>query len=171
MAKPLDALDYLAHPGKHPPQGVCVLFGDESFLKRHVLAQLKEVVLSGDDAEFSISEFGGSDVALRDVTDALSTRALFGGGRHLVVVGEADDFVSANRPALEDYVKRTHTASVLVLDVKQWPATTRLYKALAETGLQIECRFPPPAKLQKWLVGWCQKQHGAARTGCRGDVG
>lgn len=161
MPKPLDALDYLAKPAKHPAAGVCVLFGDESFLKRQVLAQLKESVLSGEDAAFSTSLFNGGALALRDVMDALSTRALFGGGRHLVVVEEADDFVSANRPALEEYVAHPKTASVLVLDVKTWPSTTRLSKALAASGLQIECRFPPPARLVKWLVTWSQKQHRA----------
>ena len=48
--------------------------------------------------------FDGRETLLRDVTDALATRALFGGGRHLVIVDEADEFVSDNRPALEDYV-------------------------------------------------------------------
>lgn len=157
--KPIEALDFLAQPAKHPPQPVCVLFGDESFLKRQVLGQLKEIILSGDDAEFSVSTFNGRELELRDVLDALSTRALFGGGRHLVIIEEADDFVTNNRPQLEDYVKQPKTASVLVLDVKQWPASTRLYKALAETGRQIECRFPAPAKLLKWLVSWSQKQH------------
>ncbi len=152
--KPLDALDYLARPAKHPAAPVCVLFGDESFLKRHVLGELKDAVLSGEDAEFSSTTFDGGEAELRDVTDALATRALFGGGRHLVVVEDADDFVSRNRPALEDYVKRPKTDSVLVLVVKQWPATTRLYKTLADSGLQIECRFPPPAKLLKWLGAW-----------------
>ncbi len=161
VTKPLDALDYLAHPAKHPPAPVCVLFGDESFLKRHVLAELKEAVLTGDDAEFSSTTFDGDTAELRDVSDALATRALFGGGRHLVVVDDADDFVSRHRPALEDYVKHPKSASVLVLVVKQWPATTRLYKALADSGLQIECRFPPPAKLLKWLSAWSAKRHGA----------
>lgn len=161
MSKPPDALDYLAHPGKHAPKPICVLFGDESFVKRQVLAAIKQAVLSGDDAEFSTSTFDGREAALVDVTDALATRALFGGGRHLVVVEDADDFVSANRPALEQYVKQPHAASVLVLDVKTWPATTRLYKALAESGLQIECRFPPPARLVKWLTAWSRTRHRA----------
>jgi DNA polymerase-3 subunit delta len=138
-----------------------VLLGDESFLKRHVLAALKAQVLSGDDAEFSVTSLDGRDTTMRDVGDALSSRALFGGGRHIVVVDEADEFVSQNRPALERYVERPHAASVLVLDVKQWPATTRLYKALAESGLQIECKFPAPARLLKWLAGWSHDQHHA----------
>ncbi len=161
MPKPVDALDYLAHPGKHPAAGVCVLFADESFLKRHVLGMLKEQVLSGEDAEFSVTAFAGGEVQWRDVADALSTRALFGGGRNVVVIDEADDFVSRNRPTLEQYVARPGSASLLVLDVKQWPATTRLYKALAESGLQIECRFPPPARLLKWLASRAQQEHGA----------
>jgi len=161
MAKALDALDYLAHPKKHPPAGVCVLFGDERFLKRQVLAGLKDAVLSGEDAEFSTSVFDGRSLELRDAMDALSTRALFGGGRHLVIVEEADDFVSANRAALEDYVAGGRSTSVLVLDVKTHPSTTRLYKALAKDGLQIECRFPPPARLVKWLTTWSAKQHRA----------
>lgn len=161
MSKPVEALDYVAHPGKHPASGVCALFGDESFLKRQVLGVLKEHVLSGDDAEFSVTVLDGREVTLRDVNDALATRALFGGGRHLVIVDEADDFVSANRPALEDYVAHPKSGSLLVLDVKLWASTTRLYKALAETGLQIECKFPPPAKVLKWLVHRAERQHQA----------
>ena len=32
MAKALHAIDFLAQPQKHPPQPVCVAFGDEPFL-------------------------------------------------------------------------------------------------------------------------------------------
>ena len=59
MAKPVDALDYLAKPAKFPPAAVMVLFGDESYLKRQVLAAVKEQVLAGEDAEFSVTEFRG----------------------------------------------------------------------------------------------------------------
>ena len=51
MAKPVDALDYLAAPAKYPAAGVCVLFGDESFLKRQALGELMQLALSGEDAE------------------------------------------------------------------------------------------------------------------------
>jgi DNA polymerase-3 subunit delta len=161
MAKPVDALDYLANPAKYPAAGACALFGDESFSKRQVLLALKDQVLAGDDSDFSVTVFSGRDCMLRDVTDALSTRALFGEGRHMVVVEEADEFVSQNRPALEQYVARPRTASLLVLDAKLWPSTTRLYKALAESGLQIECKFPPPARLLKWLAAWAKEAHQA----------
>jgi DNA polymerase-3 subunit delta len=162
MAQPVDALEYLAHPQKFPAGSVCALFGDETFLKRHVLGELKQQVLSGEDAEFSVTVFDGREALLRDVLDALSARALFGGGRHLVIVEEADDFVSQHRAALEDYVAHPRGDSILVLDVAQWPSTTRLAKALAQRGLPIECKFPPPARLIKWLVRWAKSHHRVA---------
>ncbi len=161
MAKSLVALDYLAHPDKHPVEDVCAVFGDESFLKRQVLDELRSRVLSGDDAEFSVSTFDGRAVLWHDVVDALAARALFGGGRHLVVVDSSDEFVSKNRPALEQYVEAGPHDSVLVLDVTKWPSTTRLAKALGRRGLQIECKFPPPARLIKFLTAWAKRRHGA----------
>jgi DNA polymerase III subunit delta len=79
----------------------------------------------------------------------------------VVIVEDADGFVSKNRPALEDHVSRSRSTGVLLLSVGTWPTNTRLYKALAEAGLQIECKFPPPAKLLKWLTGWAKSQHHA----------
>jgi DNA polymerase-3 subunit delta len=161
MSKSIDAIDYLAKPQQRPPQPVCVLFGDESFLKRQILLQFREQVLDGADAEFSLSTMAGPTAMLSAVLDELSTVALFGGGRRLVVIDQADDFVTRYRAELEDYVKRPRTTGVLVLDVQTWAASTRLYKAVAETGLQLECKFPTPARLLKWLGSYAQSQYQA----------
>jgi DNA polymerase-3 subunit delta len=87
---------------------------------------------------------------------------MFGGGKRLVIVEEADEFVTAYRGLLEEYVARPKSGGVLVLEVKTWASNTRLYKALAETGLQIECKAPADAALAKWLSPWARKQHAAA---------
>jgi DNA polymerase-3 subunit delta len=161
MAKPLEALDYLAKPAKHAVPAVCVLFGDETFLKREALAQLRGQVLGGGDADFSLTTLAGPTATLANVFDELGTLALFGGGRRMVVVEQADEFVSRYRAELEDYVGRPLTSGVLVLDVQTWAASTRLYKALAETGLQIECKFPSPARLLKWLTAHAAERYDA----------
>ena len=129
----------LAHPEKHPAAPVCAVYGDESFLKREVIAALRHEVLGVDQDEFSLSVFAGrSGVALREVFDALATASLFGGGRRMVVIDEADDFVSEYRAELEAYVARPARNGVLVLEVKTWPSTTRLAKAVAASGLTVE---------------------------------
>ncbi|MBS0210949.1 MAG: DNA polymerase III subunit delta [Planctomycetes bacterium] len=151
----LDLLD--KPPAKIPP--VCVAAGDEHLLRRQVSQWLRDAVTGGD--EFSMTTFDGDEAELRDVIDELSTMAMFGGGRRLAVVDNADDFVTQNRAALEDYVAKPRSSGVLLLNVKTWPANTRLAKAVAASGLTIDCSTPTEAKLSKWAQRWAKKQYQA----------
>jgi DNA polymerase-3 subunit delta len=75
---------------------------------------------------------------------------------------------------LEDYVERPKSGSVLVLDVTAWLSTTRLYKAVDQKGLAIDCRAPQKAvgkrqvldeqRLLKWLASWAHQRHDAKLT-------
>jgi len=147
------ATTFLASPDKYPAGPVCAIVGDEAFLKREVLAALRLLVLGGDQEEFSLTTFSGrNDVPLRDVLDALATVSLFGSGRRIVIVEEADDFVSENRAELEAYVAKPQRNGVLVLDASTWPATTRLAKAVAASGLTIECKSLNEPQTKRWLA-------------------
>ena len=157
--KPIPALDYLAQPERHPPLPVCAVFGDEPFLRRQAIACLRTAVLGGGDADFSLSSFEGRSSPFRDVHEVLSTVAMFGGGKRLAVVEDADDFVTRYRGQLEDYVARPSRSGVLVLDLDSLPSNTRLYKAIAAGGLLIDCGAPAPARLCKWLAEWAKQQH------------
>jgi len=157
MPNAVHALDYLAAPDKYPACPVCVAFGDEAFLKRLVVNRLREVVL-GDEGDFSLATFDGDRALLRDVIEELSTVAMFGGKR-LVVVEGADDFVTRYRSELEAYVARPKSIGVLVLVVGAWQSNTRLYKAVAASGLQVDCGSPAPAAVCRWLVSWAKQAH------------
>jgi DNA polymerase-3 subunit delta len=158
MAAVLHAIDYLAAPQKHPPRPVCVVFGEELFLKRQVLMRLREAVLGGDEGGFSFREFDAS-APLGQVLDELETVAMFGGGRRLVLVSEADEFVTRWRGDLEQYLARPCSTGVLVLDVKSWPSNTRLYKQTAAEGLVIDSSAPGEARLKRWLIAWAKQAH------------
>jgi DNA polymerase-3 subunit delta len=155
----LHAIDYLAAPQKHPPQPVCVVFGEEPFLKRQVLKVVRQRVLGSADADFSLSVFEGPSAQWAEVVEELSTVAMFGGDKRLVVLEEADDFVSRHRTELEHYVARPKPSGVLVMDVKTWPSTTKLYKAVAASGLPVECTAPKAASLPGWLSAWARQAH------------
>ncbi len=156
----VSAVDFLAEaaPGEVPP--VVALFGDDGFLKRLALHELKQRI-AGGDPEFAATELAGPTALPRDVFDELSTLSLFGGGRRVVVIDDADDFVTRYRDKLENYVARPSQAGVLVLDVATWPSNTRLFKAVAAGGLNLECRAPTGAALVKWLIAWAKQRHGA----------
>lgn len=160
MAKVLHAVDYLDAPEQHTPCPVNVVFGEESFLKRHVLSNLKKQALGTADADFSLTVFDGKQAELADVLDELSTMAMFGGSSRLVLIEDADDFVTRYRPELEDYVDSPRPTGKLILETKTWPATTRLYKAIAAKGLPIDCSALKAAGIPTWLIAWAKKTHG-----------
>jgi len=142
MPAATSAIDFLTLAETPPVPSVCVLFGDEPLLKRESLARLRKAVLTGDEGELSLTALDGKQADLRQVFDELATMSMFGGGKRMIVVHEADKFVTKHREALEDYCQKPRPASVLVLDVDSWPANTRLYKKIAENGLQINCNLP-----------------------------
>jgi len=157
--KSLHALDYLSQAEKHPPRPVSAIYGDESFLRRQALLKLREVVLGREEGDFSFTAFVGDNAELRDVLDELATVAMFGGVKRLVLVEQADNFVSRYRQQLEDYVFRPNRTGVLVLDLDSFPANTRLFKLIAAEGLTIDCGTPAEARLTKWLLDWARDRH------------
>jgi DNA polymerase-3 subunit delta len=162
VAKTLHAIDYLAQPEKHPPLPVCAAFGDEAFLRRQAILKLREAVLGGEEGDFSFTAVDGRKAEWRDVLEDLSTVAMFGGGRRLVLIEDADEFVTRYRGELEDYMSKPSRSGVLALDLASFPSTTRLYKAVLADGLAIDCSTPAPAKLCKWLVDWAKHFHRVA---------
>lgn len=176
MPSALHALDYLATTAQHKLPAVCVVFGDDSFLKRLVLRAVRMQVV-GEDADVPVASHDCQEKRpeWRDVADELATISLFGGGGpRLVILEGADDFVSAERAKLEDYVAKPKASGVLVLEVEDWPATTRLYKAVDQTGLAIDCRPPTKggkskdvdsSRVVKWIASWGKSQHNLAIGG------
>jgi DNA polymerase-3 subunit delta len=154
----VDALEFLTNPDKHPLANVCAVFGDDAFLKGEVLATLRRQLLGGADGEFGLSVFAGREVQLRDVRDALASVSLFGDGQRLVIIEDADTFVSDHRPELEDHVARP-AKGLLILDVKTWPSNTRLAKAVAANGLAIACNAPKDRQAKSWLTQRAKSVH------------
>ena len=100
----IHVLDYLSAPQDHQPRGICVLFGDEQFLKRLALSEIRKQALGEKSEEPpTVHDCEERMPDWRDVADELSTQSLFGGGGpRLVLLEGADAFVSAHRDRLED---------------------------------------------------------------------
>ncbi|MBL8826170.1 MAG: DNA polymerase III subunit delta [Planctomycetaceae bacterium] len=161
MPDTLAALDYLAEKKPHPLVPIIVVSGDEPFLKRLVLQRLRAELLPDDEADFSLAQLDGDECEWRDVNDELSTVALFGGGQRIVIVRDADDFVSKHRGQLEDFVAKPKSTGMLILDVTSWPSNTRLYKAVNTTGQTIDCGTPKEPTIIKWATQWAKTEYQA----------
>jgi DNA polymerase-3 subunit delta len=152
MSSPLDALAFLKKPPKSLGPLVAV-FGAEAYLKREVLLALRRVVSGGDPEELESRSLEGEDADLAGIIDELSTVSLFGDCPRMVIVENAETFVTEHRAALEKYIERPAKRGVLVLDVKTWRSDTRLAKATdAAGGLAVRCDPPKLQQIRDWLM-------------------
>src|SRR5262245_58964629 len=125
----MDSLTFLEGTASAKVRPIYVLSGNEDFLKRQVHAALRKLVLGDSDDSFGLSTHPGDKATWSAVHDELETLP-FLSPRRLVVIDNADPFVSLHRAALERYFAKPSSASVLVLDVKTWTSTTNLAKML-----------------------------------------
>jgi DNA polymerase-3 subunit delta len=152
-------LDFLWHSKKYPAQNVCVVFGEEQFFKFKTIQILRDQVLDGEDAEFSLRRFSGDDLSYSDFLKELLTRAMFGGDRRFVWVEDADSFVSRFRSELEGYLDKPSSSAVLVLELKSFPSNTNLYKKAIASGLVVEAKALTGKDVSSWITKWSKQQH------------
>jgi DNA polymerase-3 subunit delta len=151
----MDALKFLEKPPKEI-QPLYVVVGDEEFLKGQVLTALQPLILGDADPEFAWSKFPGDTVEWPAIRGELDTLP-FLSPRRVVAIESADPFVTKYRQALEKYVGQPSKCGVLILEVKSWPANTKLAKMISAAAT-IVCNSQKVAA----LVGWCSTHAKAA---------
>ena len=147
----MNALDWLREPSKEPIRPVYAVFGDDSYLIRESMATVARAVLPDEDRDAGMSRFPGTTTPLATVLDEVCTLPFFS-RRRLVVVDEADPFVTKYRKDLEAYVANPSSSGTLLLQVKQWPATTKLAQLVEKAGLAINASAPRETELMSWLA-------------------
>ncbi len=128
---------------------------------------LRELVLQGEDAEFALSRYEGKSIPLEVVLKELSTASMFSSSRRLVIVDDADPFVTKYRAELEDFFSvhakkqagSPAAKAVLLLLLKTFASNTKLYKMLAEIGLLIDSKPLDEKSIPPWIVRWGKQRH------------
>jgi len=140
---------------------VVVLRGDDRALKHAVIHSLSRRLFGEDEP--SVFRFPGSQADYKTVRDELFTVSMWS-DRKLVLVEDANDFVSESRALLEKYCDAPSQKGVLVLDVTTWAKTTRLAKRVASMGLLVECLALKGPELIRWLREVAPRQFGKQLT-------
>src|ERR1700688_4035441 len=107
----MDSLAFLKASGPIGP--LYVFFGDEAFLKRQAMDALRSRALGPDADEQAVSAHAGESATFAAVYDELQTVPFFA-PRRVVVVQDADPFVTRYRPQLEKSVANLPASGVLV---------------------------------------------------------
>lgn len=150
-------------PAKTPalsssPQPVYVIYGKDRRLVIDRVHELTEKILGEADPQLALSSYEGTSVGLAEVLDALRT-APFLSPLRLVIVKEADGFISQNRDALEAYLKKPSPTGVLMLVPESFPGNTRLAKQAAVVGEVIACDTVKTQELPAWLARYAAERY------------
>ncbi|MDB5311225.1 MAG: holA [Gemmataceae bacterium] len=154
----MDALQFLDKSAKAKRQPVYALVGDEDFFKRQVREGIISAALGDADPAFAVSVYQGDKLDFSTVRNDLDTLPFLSPCR-IVVVETADPFVTEHRPSLERYVAHPSAVGTLVLEVKLFPESTKLAKALPDVA-KIACKAPPASRLPAWCTQWARVRHG-----------
>lgn len=169
MASLLHAFEFLQNSDTLPKSGVCILYGDQRFLMIEVLHQMQRG--GGGDEELQVVRFNANQVLWADLIDELDTQSLFmSSGPKLVVLDDADSFISEYRDKLEGLAQRKNLTGLLVLMSVKSTAGTKLHRYVNESGLIVECNLPTTSgggnkrvddsRLSKWIIARAKQQHG-----------
>jgi DNA polymerase III delta subunit len=134
------------------PKPVYALVGADSFLQLQELAH----VLSEVGNTVQRVDVDGEKAELAEVLDELRSFAMFGPGK-LVVVRNADEFLSRFKEPLEDYVAKPSDSATLVLRFNTLRADMRVTKAIAKNGEVRKC--DPPRDIAGWIVQRAKSEH------------
>lgn len=136
---------------------VYAIVGSDRFLRAAALEELLKTLSKEADDLGPIRVSGEGDLA--DVLDEVRTPSLLGGKR-VVVVEDADDFISTHRKALERYVAEPSLDGCLIFLCDSMPKTTNLHKLIAKHGEIRECEPLKGQAFTAWMTKRCATVHG-----------
>jgi len=134
------------------PLPVYALVGPDPFLQLLKLAE----VLRDLPKDAQRVDADGERAELAEVLDELRSFAMFGGGK-VVVVRDADTFLTRFREQLEDYLAAPSDSATLVLRLASLPKSQRVFKAIDKVGMVVDCA--PPRDLARWVVDRARSVH------------
>ena len=130
------------------------LVGEDSFLQMERLAGILNQ-LPPDAARIDVD---GERAELADVFDELRSFAMFGGEK-VVVMRNADEFISRFREQLEDYLEHPSNSATLIMRVKSLPGNQRVGKMVAKVGAVEKCEPPKDYELPGWITQRAKSVH------------
>jgi DNA polymerase-3 subunit delta len=144
---------------KQEAKPIYVIVGKDRFLVEQQIAGLVRQILKPEEVQMCLWRAEADKVSAAEVFDDLRTLP-FLAKRRVVVLTDADDFVSNNRELLERYFENPATTGVLILAVSTWPSNTRLAKSLPKVGQLIEVSQLKSKTLAAYISDYAKQQYG-----------
>ncbi len=137
---------------------IYVIAGKEESLVNAHCQQLLDKLMEPSQRATGLFEADASSAQASEVLDELRTSP-FLTDKRVVLVKDADKFISANRPPLEKYFDNPCSTGRLIFTVRTWDARTILAKKLAKAGKLIKVTQPKRSELPHRLIKYASEAH------------
>lgn len=135
---------------------ILALYGSEYALNREAMGRLRAAMEQEHD-RIDVINFDGKSCQAADVLDELRSFGLMQQYK-IVVIDEADPFVSANRHLLERYAQSPVDHATLVFQCSRW-YKGKLDKLIEKVGVLIKCDPLKSPQVRTRLVQLAKTQH------------
>ncbi|MCD4831825.1 MAG: DNA polymerase III subunit delta [Anaerohalosphaeraceae bacterium] len=136
---------------------IYVIFGKDEFLVTRQLSALLDKLIEPEHRDMGLWQADAKTVTATEVFDELRTLS-FLSEKKVVVIKDADGFVTDNRDRLEKYFDSPSSAGVLVMMVSKWAGNTRLAKKLSKAGKLITADEIKPRDLWSFASSYASEQ-------------
>jgi DNA polymerase-3 subunit delta len=134
---------------------VFVIAGDEPTMVNAQCTELVDRLISPQEKVTGLLVADADKITITELLDELRTLP-FLTKKRIVVLRNADKFISANREAIERYFENPCPTGVLVITAKEWPGNTRLAKKLPAVGTLFAIEAPKGAEIRRRLIAYAQ---------------
>jgi DNA polymerase-3 subunit delta len=147
------------HGSEKKNNSVYIIAGKEASLLNVECEKLLEELLEPHQRVTGLFNADAVKTPVSEVFDELRT-APFLSDKRVVVIKDADGFVSQNRPLIEKYFDNPCPTGILIMTVSSWPGQTRLARKLNDVGKLISITQPKPWQLGQRLATYAAEAHG-----------
>ncbi len=137
---------------------VYVIVGEDTSLLSAECERIIEKLLTPDERMTALFTADPRQISVTEVLDELRTLP-FLAQKRVVIIRDADKFISDNRQQLEDYFDNPCPTAALILMVESWPSNTKLAKKLPGCGKLLAVTEPKGNQLQKRLIQYATEAH------------
>ena len=142
----------------HCHELIYVIAGKDESLVGAKRRQLLDELLEPSQRTTGLFDTEAGSVTASEILDDLRTLP-FLTDKRVVLVRDADDFVSRNRPLLERYFDNPCPTGRLILVVRTWNSSTKLAKKLPKVGKLISVTQPSRRELPQRVIDYANDAH------------
>jgi DNA polymerase III subunit delta len=137
---------------------IYVVEGEDGCLVDIEVEKIVDQLLGPAQRDFGLLKTQGRDAIIGEVLDELRTLP-FLATRRVVVVKDAEKFISENRQFLEDYFDNSSPTGSLILTVGKLDNRTNLAKKLSKCGKLVSAKSPNRRALAGYLIEYAEQTH------------